>query len=242
MTGACAAEKKAWTVKEALYELGMLADPRVRAKMGHFGVHVEKARGISAPQLHRLAKRIGKNHELAERLWASGIHEAKCLAALVGEPAKVTRTQMERWTRGFDSWDVVDAACCYLFAYAAPGLEKAAAWSKRREEYVKRAGFSLMAYLAYKDKHAPNERFLKLLRIIRRQAADERNFVKKAVNWALRNIGKRNRQLNRAAIRTAAQIRTTDSPAARWIAADALRELKSPAVQRRLALAAKRKE
>jgi 3-methyladenine DNA glycosylase AlkD len=234
--------KKAWTVKDVLRELAALADPRVRAKMSHFGVHVEKAHGIRAPQLHRLAKQIGKNHELAEQLWATGIHEAKVLAALIGEPEKVTEAQMERWARGFDSWDVVDGACCYLFAYAAPAWDKVIAWSRRREEYVKRAGFSLMAYLAYKDKQAPNQRFVRLLRIIYRQAPDERNFVKKAVNWALRNIGKRNAQLNLAAIRTAEEIRKGDSAAARWVAADALRELKSPAVQRRLRASAKKKK
>ncbi len=234
--------KKAWTAEEVLRELGALADPRVRAKMSHFGVHAEKAHGIPAKQLHRLAKEIGKNQELAEQLWASGIHEAKGLAALIGEPNKVTEAQMERWARGFDSWDVVDGACCYLFAYAAPAWEKAIAWSRRREEYVKRAGFSLMAYLAYKDKQAPNARFRRLLRIIHQQAGDERNFVKKAVNWALRNIGKRNTQLNRAAIRTAEEIRKSDSAAARWVAAGALRELKSPAVQRRLVPAKKKKE
>lgn len=235
-------KKKAWRVEDVLRELRALADPRVRAKMSHFGVHVEKAHGIRAPQLHRLAKQIGENHELAEQLWATGIHEAKVLAALIGEPEKVTEAQMERWARGFDSWDVVDGACCYLFAYAAPAWEKAIAWSRRREEYVKRAGFSLMAYLAYKDKQAPNQRFVRLLRIIYRQAGDERNFVKKAVNWALRNIGKRNTQLNLAAIRTAEEIRKGDSAAARWVAADALRELKSPAVQRRLRAAAKKKK
>ncbi len=234
--------KKAWTADEVLRELGALADPRVRAKMSHFGVHVEKAHGIPAKQLHRLAKEIGKNQELAEQLWGSGIHEAKVLAALIGEPEKVTEAHMERWARGFDSWDVVDGACCYLFAHAAPAWEKAIAWSRRREEYVKRAGFSLMAYLAYKDKRAPNARFGRLLRIIHQQAGDERNFVKKAVNWALRNIGKRNTQLNRAAIRTAEEIRKNDSAAARWVAADALRELKSPAVQRRLVPATQRKK
>jgi len=234
--------KKTWKAVDVLRELRALADPRVRAKMSHFGVHVEKAHGISAPQLHRLAKQIGKNHELAEQLWASGIHEAKILAALIGEPEEVTVVQMERWARGFDSWDVVDGACCYLFAYAAPAWEKAIAWSRRREEYVKRAGFSLMAYLAYKDKQAPNLRFVRLLRIIRRQAGDERNFVKKAVNWALRNIGKRNMQLNLAAIRAAEEIRENDSAAARWVAADALWELKGPAVQRRLRAAAEGKK
>jgi len=141
---------------------------------------------------------------------------------------------MNRWARDFDSWDVVDAACCYLFVYAAPAWKKTSEWSRRKEEFIKRAAFSLMAYLAYKDEATPDARFIRLLIVIRRESRDDRNFVRKAVNWALRNIGKRNRALNRAAIRTARQIRLLDSSAARWIAADALRELTGPAVQRRL--------
>ena len=224
-----------YTLPKVLRELRALANPKVRAQMEHFGVHVEKAHGVSAPQLHRLAKRIGKNHKLADQLWATGIHEAKGLAALIGEPGKVTEAQMERWARSYDAWDVVDASCCYLFVFAAPAWKKAVEWSRREEEFVKRAAFSLMAYLAYRDKTAPNAKFLRLLAIVRRESRDDRHFVKKAVNWALRNIGKRNRALNRAAIRTARKIRAFDSSAARWIAADALRELASAAVQRRLA-------
>jgi 3-methyladenine DNA glycosylase AlkD len=223
-----------WTNEAVLRELKALADRRVREKMSYFGVDVPKAHGISAPVLHALAKRIGKNHSLALELWATGIHEAKILAALIGESEKVTQEEMERWSRGFDSWDVVDATCCYLYAYAKPAWRKTDIWSKRREEFVKRAAFSLLAYLSYKDKAAPNTRFRRSLRIIEREARDERNFVKKAVNWALRNIGKRNLQLNAEAIRVAGRIRTQGSPSARWIAADALRELKSGAVQTRL--------
>ncbi len=141
---------------------------------------------------------------------------------------------MDRWVRDFDAWDVVDAACCYLYAHAKPAWNKAAAWSRRREEFVKRASFSLIAYLTYKDEAAPNARFVRFLRVIEREAHDERNFVKKAVNWALRNIGKRNLRLNREAIRAAERIRRQDSRSARWIAADALRELRSDAVQARL--------
>ncbi len=217
-----------------LRELKALANPRVRAKMAYFGVDVPKAHGISAPVLHALAKRIGKNHRLAQQLWASGIHEARILAALIGESEKVTAAEMERWVRGFDSWDVVDTACCYLYAQARPAWKKAAEWSRRREEFVKRASFSLLAYLSYKDKAAPDARFARFLRMIEREAHDERNFVKKAVNWALRNIGKRNVRLNREAIHAAERIRQQGSRSARWIAADALRELKSDAVQKRL--------
>lgn len=223
-----------WTKAAVLRELKALADPRVRAKMPHFGVNVPKAHGISAPVLHKLAKQIGKNHSLALELWSTGIHEAKILATLIGESEKVTQEEMERWARGFDSWDVVDAACCYLYAQAKPAWQKTDFWSRRREEFIKRAAFSLMAYLSYKDKTAYNTRFRRSLRIINREARDERHFVKKAVNWALRNIGKRNLELNAEAIRTAERIREQDTPSARWIAADALRELKSDAVQARL--------
>ena len=223
-----------WTKAAILREMKRLADPKVRAKMAYFGVNVPKAHGISAPVLHAFARRIGKDHKLAEELWTTGIHEARILATLIGESRKITASQMERWVRDFDSWDVVDAACCYLYAASAPAWSKIHEWSRRRGEFEKRAAFSLAAYLSYKDKEAEDGRFERFLRVIEREARDERNFVKKAVNWALRNIGKRNLRLNRAAIRAAERIRRQDSRAARWIAADALRELRSAAVQARL--------
>lgn len=227
-------KEERWTKPTVLRDLKKLADPKVRQKMAYFGVKVPKAHGISAPVLHALARRIGKNHELAEEIWATGIHEARILAALIGESAKVTSAQMERWVRNFNSWDVVDAACCYLYAQAAPAWVKVFQWSRRRKEFEKRAAFSLAAYLSYKDKTAVDARFKRFLRVIEREAWDERNFVRKAVNWALRNIGKRNLRLNRAAILAAERIRRQGSRSARWIAADALRELRSDAVQRRL--------
>jgi 3-methyladenine DNA glycosylase AlkD len=202
--------------------------------MAYFGVRVRKALGISTPRLHALARRIGKNQQLAEQLWRSGVHEARILAALVGEADKITPRQMDRWARDFNAWDIVDASCCYLYAAAAPAWQKAESWSRRPEEFVKRAAFSLVAYLSNKDKRASNARFERFLRVIEREAHDERNFVCKAVNWALRNIGKRNVRLNRAAIRAAERIRRQNSRFARWIAADALRELRSGAVQARL--------
>ena len=223
-----------WTKAAVLRELKEVADPRVRAKMAYFGVHVPKAHGISAPVLHKFAKHIGKDHALAQGLWATGIHEARILATLIGESERVTTAEMDRWACDFDSWDVVDAACCYLYAQAKPAWKKTAEWSRRPEEFVKRASFSLVAYLAYKDKAAPDLRFTRFLRVIEREAHDERNFVRKAVNWALRNIGKRNVRLNREAIRAAEGIRAQGSRSARWIAADALRELKSDGVQKRL--------
>ena len=225
---------KRWTKAAALRKLRELADPKVRAKLAYFGVNVPKAFGISAPVLHTFARHIGKDQPLAEELWSTGIHEAKILAALIGESEKVTAAQMERWVRDFDSWDVVDAACCYLYASAKPAWDKIYEWSGRRAEFEKRAVFSLAAYLSYKDKAADDTRFERFLSVIEREAHDERNFVRKAVNWALRNIGKRNLRLNAAAIRSAERIQQQDSRAARWIAADALRELKSDPVQTRL--------
>jgi len=228
------------TLHAVLKKLEARADPAVRAAMARFGVHVEKAHGISMPVLRKLAKEIGTDHRLAQQLWASGIHEARILAGLVDDPAKVTAKQMERWARDFNAWDVVDGSCCHLFVFARPAWRKAVEWARREPEFVRRAGFALMACLAVHDKEASDARFVRLLRIIRRRASDERNFVKKAVNWALRQIGKRNRRLNRSAIRTAKQIRSTDAPTARWVAADALRELTGAAVQRRLAGRARR--
>lgn len=222
------------SAEEILEKLKALANPKVRAGMKRFGIPDAAAHGISAPVLHQVARETGRNHALAQELWDSGVHEARILAGMIDEPGKVTARQMESWAREFDSWDVVDGSCCHLFVFAAPAWRKAVEWSGRNPEFVKRAGFALMAYLAVHDKQAPDAKFLRLFPILKRHAGDERNFVKKAINWALRQIGKRNRRLNRAAVRTARQIRAIDSRAARWVAADALRELTSPAVQRRL--------
>jgi 3-methyladenine DNA glycosylase AlkD len=225
---------QAWTRSAVLAEFKKLADPEVRAKLSYFGVNVPKAHGISAPVLHKLARHIGTNHELAEQLWASGVHEARLLAPLIAEAHKVDSVHMERWVRDFASWDVVDTACCYLYAFAKPAWQKIYEWSSRTAEYEKRAAFSLAAYLAYKDKIATDAQFEKFLPVIEREARDDRNFVRKAVNWALRNIGKRNLRLNKAAIHAAERILQQNSRSARWIAADALRELKGPAVRARL--------
>lgn len=230
-----------WTRTLVLRELHGLANARVRAQMAYFGVKVKKAYGISAPLLHALARRIGKDHMLAQELWNSGIHEAQILATFIGEPDKVTARLMEKWARDFDSWDVVDSTCCYLFAWTNLAWHKALPWSRRKGEFQKRAAFSIVACLSYKDKTAPDVRFQKFLDVIEREASDDRNFVRKAVNWALRNIGKRNVNLNVAAIETAERIRKQPSWAARWIAADALRELKSEAVQSRLRRKASRR-
>jgi 3-methyladenine DNA glycosylase AlkD len=208
--------------------------------MKHFGIFIENAHGIRTPVLRKLARQIGTNHALALELWKSGNHEARHLAAMIADPAKVTPAMMERWAREFDSWDIVDGACWHPFGESKFAWRKAVEWTFRKPEYVRRAGFALMAYLSIHDKVASDAKFAKLLPHIRREARDGRNFVKKAVNWALRNIGKRNPRLNRLAIQTARQIRAQEAPAARWVAADALRELTSPAVQKRLRKRARR--
>ena len=202
--------------------------------MARYGIRTKKAFGVSAPQLRQLAKELRKEHELADRLWGTGVHDARILAALIDDPALVTERQMDRWAKDFDTWAVCDSACGCLFDKTPYAWDKATEWIERQEEYVKRAGFVLMAALAVHDKKAPNARFEAFLSLIESHATDERNFVKKAVNWALRQIGKRNLHLNGLAIRAGEQIRRIDSKAARWIAADALRELTGDKVQSRL--------
>jgi len=219
---------------EVLERLQSLGDPRNVEGMARYGIRTKKAFGVSAPQLRQLAKELRKEHELADRLWGTGVHDARILAALIDDPALVTERQMDRWAKDFDTWAVCDSACGCLFDKTPYAWDKATEWIERQEEYVKRAGFVLMAALAVHDKKAPNARFEAFLSLIESHATDERNFVKKAVNWALRQIGKRNLHLNGLAIRAGEQIRRIDSKAARWIAADALRELTGDKVQSRL--------
>jgi 3-methyladenine DNA glycosylase AlkD len=221
------------SVDEVVAELRALGNPANVAGMAQFGIASTNTLGITIPALRAIAKRCGRDHALAAQLWATGIHEARILAGMVDDPAKVTPRQMDRWANQFDSWDVVDGVCG-MFEQTRYAYDKAIEWSGHRKEYVKRAAFALIADIAVHDKQAPDEKILQFLPIIRREACDERNFVKKAVNWALRNIGKRNVRCNAAAIPVAEQIRADGTRAGRWIAADALRELRSEAVQRRL--------
>jgi 3-methyladenine DNA glycosylase AlkD len=181
--------------------------------------------GIRAPVLRAIARRHRRDHALALALWATAVHEARLIATLVDDPQQVTRRQMAQWARECDNWGITDACCGVLFDRTPYAIAQAHAWSARREEYVKRCGFVLMAGLAVHRKELPDDVFLDFLPVIARGATDERNFVKKAVNWALRQIGKRNPRLRRAAVATARRIRRINSRAARWIAADALREL-----------------
>lgn len=189
---------------------------------------------MSIPNIRKIAKETGKNHALAQELWNSGIHEARILAGIIDEPEEVTEQQMEKWVKDFDSWDVCDQCCSNLFDKTEYAHKKAVEWSRRQGEFVKRAGFTLMAALSVHDKKAADEKFLKFLPVIKREAVDERNFVRKAVNWALRQIGKRNSKLNKAAIATAKEIGKMNSKSAKWIASDALRELTSEAVQEKI--------
>jgi 3-methyladenine DNA glycosylase AlkD len=223
-----------YKVSEVLNTLRSQGSARNVAGMARFGITSFKAFGVSGPRLHRLAHDIGKDHELALRLWSTNFHEARAVAALIADPGRVTKSLMNSWVKEFDNWAICDCTCCYLFDKTPLAVEMAIAWSKRKEEFVKRAGFVVMAALAVHEKKTTDATFLKFLTIIERGSTDERNFVKKAINWALRQIGKRNLKLNAAAIRAGVRLRKSESPAARWIAADALRELKSAPVQKRL--------
>ncbi len=226
--------------REIITKLKSMTSEGNREGMGRFGINVEKALGVSVVELRRLAKEIGKNHELAEELWNTGIHEARLLACFVDEPKKVTEEQLERWVVDFDSWDLVDQCCGNLIDKTPFAWDKAREWAGRDEEFVKRAGFALMAALAVHDKKAPDEKYVELLPLIIRESDDGRNFVKKAVNWALRQIGKRNLALNAAVITAAEKILARDTKSARWIARDTLRELRGDEVQQRLRVKAEK--
>ena len=220
--------------KQILKILKLRANPKNIKGMAQFGMTAKKRLGVSVPNMRKIAKETNKNHSLAIQLWKTGIKEAKIVASMVGEPEKVTEKQMEAWVKDFDSWDVCDQVISNLFDKTKFAYQKAFEWSKRKEEFVKRAGFVLMATLSVHDKKANNKKFEQFFPLIKKEAIDERNFVKKAVNWALRQIGKRNLALNKKAIAIAKEIQKIDSKSAKWIANDALRELTGEAVQKRL--------
>jgi 3-methyladenine DNA glycosylase AlkD len=202
--------------------------------MSRYGIATENRLGVSVPDMRRLAKEFGKDHGLALQLWKTGIQEARIMAALIDDAQEVSEEQMEEWVKDFNSWDVCDQVCMNLFDKTPHAWKKVRDWSGREEEFVRRAAFALIACLAWHDKKADDRMFVDLLPLIQDAATDERNYVKKAVNWALRHIGKRNLSLNREALQTAQRIQKIESRAARWIASDAIRELESEAVQRRL--------
>jgi 3-methyladenine DNA glycosylase AlkD len=223
------------SAEAVLQQLKALKNDANIAGMARFGINPRNTLGISVVTLRKLARDIQKDHEVAAALWKSEIHEARILASLVEIPASVTPAQMDAWAADFDSWDICDQCCSNLFVRTPYAHQKAIEWCRDEREFVRRAGFSTIAALAFKDKRAADRDFEPFLECIRSAAEDPRNFVKKAVNWALRQIGKRNINLNRKAIETATQLQQSKSSAARWIAADAIRELTGPAVQARLA-------
>ena len=218
-----------------LKKLKSLSNEKNKEGMARFGINTQKAFGISVAELRKLAAQIGKKHNLALKLWDTGYHEARILASMIDEPGLVSEKQMEAWVKDFNSWDLCDQCCMNLFSHSKLAYKKAIEWSSKDKEFVKRAGFALMASMASKSKKAKDFAFIRLLPIIKRESRDERNFVKKAVNWALRQIGKRNLNLNRKAIKTAEEIMQLDSTSAKWIATDAIRELESEDVLKRLA-------
>ena len=225
----------ALTYDEILDRLRAGRDDAAVAGMARYGIVGAEVFGVKVPVLRAMAKEAGRDHALALRLWAYPSRETRVLATMVDRPQWVDEAQMEQWAADFDSWEVCDQACGNLFAHTPFAYAKAMAWSARPEEFVKRAGFVLMADLAHRGQKTSDAALLACLPIIEREAADGRNFVKKAANWALRDIGKRNAALNAQAIATAERLIAQPSAAARWNGRDARRELTSEAVQTRLA-------
>jgi len=219
--------------EEILKKLKSMSNPEAVKEMARYGINPKNNLGVSIYKLRPIAKEIGKDHDLALKLWSSGVHDARLLACFIDDPAKVTSEQMDSWANDFDSWDVCDQACTSLFDLTPLAWKKVIKWAERNEEFVKRGAFSLIAGLSVHDKKASDQQFEQFSPLIKKHSNDERNYVKKAVNWALRNIGKRNLALNKKMILLAEEILTIDSKAAKWIARDALRELTSEKVQLR---------
>jgi len=221
-------------IQKVLAKIEEVADPKAVEGMARFGISAKCVYGVSIPKLRDMAKEIGKDQKFSLKFWDHESRETRILAAMVGEPEKVSEKQMNMWVEDFDSWEVCDQAIMNLFEKTTYAYQKAFEWSKRDEEFVRRAGFVLMARLAVSDKKAGDAQFTQFFPCIKEKSLDERNYVKKAVSWALRQIGKRNFNLNAKAAALGEEIVLLDSKSARWIAADALRELKSGAVLKRL--------
>jgi len=220
--------------EKIIKKLKSLSNPKAITGMARYGITPENTYGVSIPNLRKIAKEIGINHKLAQRLWNTNIRETKILASMIEDPEMVTEEQIEGWVKEFNYWEICDQCCMNLFEKTKFAYKKAIEWSSREKEFIKRAGFVLMARLAVSDKKADDKRFEKFFPIIKREATDDRNYVKKAVNWALRQMGKRNLNLNGKAIKIAKEIQKMDSKIAKWIASDALRELTSDTVQKKL--------
>lgn len=222
-------------VQFALTWLEEMSTQKYYGNLQRFGITTDKAFGTSVTDIQKLAKRLGRSHELAAALWETGWYEARMLTAFVDEPSRVTPAQMDRWCRDFDNWAICDTLCFKLFDHTPHAWTKVAQWNDKRGEFVKRAAYALIASLAVHDKGAPDERFLESLAFIERAAGDDRNFVKKGVSWALRALGRRNATLHVAAVDLARRLSAADTPSARWIGRDAYRELTGPKVIRQLA-------
>ncbi len=223
------------TVEEILIRLQQLGSPENIAGMERFAIRTQKAYGVSAPEVKKLAREVGKDHQLALRLWETGVLEARSVACLIDDPKLVTSAQMESWVKDLDNWATCDTVTGYLFDKTPFSYEKAFDWAEREEEFVRRAGFALMAWLSVHDKKAEDGKFENFLPSIEKYSYDDRNFVKKAVHWALRQIGKRNINLNHLAVKTADRLAEMDLRSQRWIGKDALRELTSEKTLSRLA-------
>ncbi|NCN38906.1 MAG: DNA alkylation repair protein [Candidatus Aenigmarchaeota archaeon CG_4_10_14_0_8_um_filter_37_24] len=221
-------------VNQIIQELKKHSNPKDREGMAKFGINPDKALGVRIPVLRKLAKQLGKNHTLAQQLWDTEIHEARILASMVDDPKLLTEKQIDKWSKDFNSWDLCDQCCMNLFEKLPSAFEKAIKLTDNEEEFVRRTGFALMACLAWHDKTSHDEEFLKFFPAIKKYSTDDRNFVKKAVNWALRNIGKRSVFLNKESLKAAKDIQKLDSKTAKWIASDAIRELEDPKIQKRL--------
>ncbi len=230
--GAGAAAPRA---REVLGWLKAAGSRKQRDGLLRYGIVAPKAFGVSVGTLHELARRAGRDHDLALALWETGWYEARMLTAFIDEPGRVTSAQMDRWAADFDNWAICDTLCFHLFDRAPARWRKVAPWCRRREEFVRRAGFALLACLAAHDREAPDSAFLRHLPLIERGATDERNFVKKGVSWALRLVGRRSPAVHAASMKLAARLAASPDPSARWVGGDALRDLGKPAVRKRLA-------
>jgi 3-methyladenine DNA glycosylase AlkD len=222
------------SVPEILAWLKRRGSKRNREGMARYAIVAPKSFGVSVGDLRTLGKRVGRDQQLADALWKTGWYEARMLVAFVGDAARLTPSQMDRWARDFDNWAICDALCFHLFDRSPHAWTKIAQWSRRREEFVKRAAFALLASVALHDKQAPDAPFVKALAFVERTAADDRNFVKKGVSWALRGVGRRNGALHAKTVAVARRLAASPSPGARWAGKDALRELTSASVVKRL--------
>lgn len=222
------------TYNEIIAELESHRDPAALPFMAKYGITPERAYGVKIPVLRGIAKRAGRDHALALKLWDTDTRETRILASMIADPARCAPELADAWAEQFTYWEICDACCMNLFEDTPFAYDKAFEWSAREEEGIKRAGFVMMARLAVSDKKAPDNKFEVFLPIIEREAHDPRNMVKKGINWALRQIGKRSRALNKKAVAVAEKLRTSKSPAARWVAADALRELTDTATLTRI--------